>query len=97
MKKKRKNLVRVDCSSVGLLDSKPPRQERPKCLQCDNTITMRSTLWYDSPIRWQDRPVRYYYDGISYFCSRNCCMAYAHNMATKELKVSKVNSIKNKV
>lgn len=89
----KKKLVRIDCSSAGILEAKPPKDQRPKCLQCDKTIVMRRTYWYESSLPWKERPQRFVYDGISYFCSRNCCMAYAHSKAQEELNVPKFNNV----
>lgn len=88
-----KKLIRIDCSTTDLLDARPPRDKRPKCLQCDKTIGIRRSYWYDSPLPWSERPAKYYYDGISYFCCRSCCMAYAHNKAQEELNIPKFNNV----
>lgn len=85
----KKNLVRVDTSTADLIDAKPPRKERPKCLQCDGTITLLKTWWYHSDLPRDNKPVRYRYLGESYFCCRNCAMAYAHKKAQEELNIPK--------
>ena len=91
--KKKKDLIRIDCSTVDLIEARPPKDQRPKCLQCDKTILIRKSWWYESPLPVGERPARYYYDGISYFCSRNCCMAYAHKKAQEELNAPKFNNV----
>lgn len=91
--KKKKELIRIDCNTTDLLMERPPRDQRPKCLQCDKTIVLRRSWWYDSDLPSSERPAMYYYDGMSYFCSRNCCMAYAHKKAQEELNIPKFNKV----
>jgi len=98
MAKKKKKLPRVNCDGHPLLDAKPPKDQRPKCLNCDQTILLRSSFWYwGEPVNidadGRKKP-RYYYDGISYFCSRNCSHSYAHKAAEKALKVEPFNKVK---
>ncbi len=94
MKKKNKQeLVRINTTSADHVSVKPPRDKRPKCLQCDKTILMRRSWWYNTDLPANERPPVYYYDGISYFCSRNCCMAYAHKKAEEELNIPKFNNV----
>jgi len=89
----KKKLVRINTSITPLLDAKPPKELRPKCLQCDGTITLLKTRWYDTSIPWSERPTKYVYDGVSYFCCRNCALTYAHNKAEEELNIPKLNNI----
>jgi hypothetical protein len=53
---------------------------------------MRKSWWgWRSP---EDQgKTKYFYDGISYFCCRNCAMAFAHKMALKQLKIEPLNKI----
>ena len=82
-----KKIIRVNCNSAGLLEKKPAKDERPKCLQCDKTILIRKTWWYDSDLPRSEKPALYQYSGESYFCCRNCAMAYAHKKAEEELGI----------
>ena len=91
MAKKKKTYIRIDCSTAPLVETKPPRDLRPKCLNCDQTILMRKSWW-----NWDSRKKEenlYYYSGESYFCCRNCALAFAHKSAQKLLKVKPLNEI----
>ena len=83
----KKKVIRIDSNTADLVEKKPARDERPKCLQCEKTIILRRTWWYDSEIPRNERPAMYYYSGESYFCCRNCAMAYAHKKAQEELGI----------
>jgi hypothetical protein len=92
MAKKKKTYVRIDCSMAPAVETKPPKDLRPKCLNCDQTIIMRKTWsWWRSPE--EKSKTTYFYDGISYFCCRNCALSFAHKMAIKTLKVEPLNKI----
>jgi hypothetical protein len=82
-----KKIVRIDSNSADLIQNKPPRELRPKCLQCNKTVVLRKTFWYDSPIQRGERPPMYMYTGESYFCCKNCAVAYAHKKAQEELGI----------
>lgn len=92
MAKKKKTYVRIDCSMATMVETKPPKELRPKCLNCDQTIIMRRSWWgWNNP---EDQGKRkYFYDGISYFCCRSCALAFAHKMAIKTLKLEPLNKI----
>ena len=91
MKKK----IYVDTSQSPLLDQKPPREERPVCLNCGKLIGIRSSRWYgDFHILWEQRPVKWIYDGETFFCRRNCALNYAWKAANKELNISDFNNVK---
>ena len=87
--------IYLDTSQDTLLDQKPPKDQRPICLNCEKLISMRSTRWYgDFNIPWQDRPIKWYYDGETFFCSRNCALNYAWKAARIKLNIPDVNKVK---
>lgn len=89
-----KNKVYINVNNVPALDKKPPRELRPKCLKCDNTIVMRTTWWYEGSAGYKQSPAKYYYDGVSYFCCRNCALAYAAEAGRKALGLPEFNNVK---
>ena len=92
MAKKKKTYVRIDCSMAPMVETKPPKELRPKCLNCDQTIIMRKSWWgWRTPE--EENKTKYFYDGISYFCCRNCALSFAHKMAIKTLKLEPLNKI----
>jgi len=94
MAKKKKTYVRIDCSMAPMVETKPPRDLRPKCLNCDQTIIMRKSWWgWHTAEEERERKIKYFYDGISYFCCRNCALSFAHKMAIKTLKLEPLNKI----
>jgi hypothetical protein len=94
MAKKKKTYVRIDCSMTPMVETKPPKELRPKCLNCDQTIIMRKSWWgWNTPQEERERKTKYFYDGISYFCCRSCAIAFAHKMAIKILKLEPLNKI----
>jgi hypothetical protein len=92
MAKKKKTYVRIDCSTASMVETKPPRDLRPKCLSCDQTILLRKSWWGWRSAEDQGK-TKYFYDGISYFCCRNCALSFAHKSAKKLLKVKPLNEI----
>jgi hypothetical protein len=96
MKKKKQDYkkVYVNVDHEPLFDTKPTRELRPKCVNCDNTILMRKSYWYVGSRGYKDSPPKYYYDGIGYFCCRNCAQQYGIEAARKALGHPEFNIVK---
>ena len=92
--KKKKELVFINVDHVGLQDTKPSRDIRPKCMNCEKSILMRKTWWYDGSEGYKKSPAKFYYDGIGYFCCRQCAQQYGTEAARKVLGHPEFNSVK---
>ena len=92
--KKKKDLVFINVDHVGLQDTKPSRDIRPKCMNCEKSILMRKTWWYDGSEGYKKSPAKFYYDGIGYFCCRQCAQQYGTEAARKVLGHPEFNSVK---
>ena len=92
--KKKKELVFINVDHVGLQDTKPSRELRPKCVNCEKSILMRKTWWYEGSLGYKKSPNKFYYDGIGYFCCRNCAQQYGTEAARKALGHPEFNSVK---
>lgn len=91
---KKKELVFINVDNEKIQDTKPSRELRPKCVNCFKTIGMRTTWWYDGSLGYKKSSPKYYYDGIGYFCCRNCAHIYAIEAARKALGHPEFNSVK---
>jgi hypothetical protein len=96
MKKKKQDHkpVYVNVDREPLLDAKPRRELRPKCFNCEKTIVLRSTWWYPGSEGYQKAAPKFIYDGIGYFCCRNCAQQYGTEAARKALGHPEFNNIK---
>jgi hypothetical protein len=92
MKKKKQDHkpVYVNVDREPLLDAKPRRELRPKCVNCEKTIVLRACYWYSGFAS----PTKYSYDGIGYFCCRNCAQQYGTEAARKALGHPEFNIVK---
>ena len=96
MKKKKQDHkpVYVNVDHEPLVDEKPSRDLRPKCVNCQKTILMRKSYWYNGSRGYRDSPPKYYYDGIGYFCCRNCAQQYGIEAAREALGHPEFNIVK---
>jgi hypothetical protein len=96
MKKKKQDYkpVYINVNNIPLLDVKPSKELRPKCVNCEKTIVLRSTWWYPGSEGYQKAAPKFIYDGIGYFCCRNCAQQYGTEAARKALGHPEFNSIK---
>lgn len=92
--KKKKELVFINVDHVDLQDTKPSRDLRPKCVNCEKSILMRTTWWYEGSGGYKKSPGKFYYDGIGYFCCRQCAQQYGIEAARKALGHPEFNSVK---
>lgn len=90
----KKEHVYINVDHVDLVDTKPPRNLRPKCLKCDRSIPMSPSWWYDGSEGYGKGKPKYYYSGIGYFCSRNCAIQYGIEAARKALGHPEFNTVK---
>lgn len=89
-----KNKVYINVDREDLVDIKPPRDLRPKCVNCDKTILMRTTWWFEGSQGYKKNAPKYYYDGIGYFCCRNCAIQYGTEAARKAVGHPEFNTVK---
>lgn len=89
-----KNNVYINVDREGTLHNKPPRKLRPKCVNCDKTILLRTTYWYEGSKGYKKDLPRYVYDGVGYFCCRECAQKYGTEAARKELGHPEFNNVK---
>jgi hypothetical protein len=91
MDTKKKVYINVDRERT--VNVKPSRELRPKCFNCDKTILLRTTWWYEGSSGYKKSPPKYYYDGIGYFCCRQCAQQYGTEAARKALGHPEFNNI----
>ena len=96
MKKKKQDYkpVYINIDHVGIQDTKPSKDLRPKCMNCKKTIVMRSTWWFEGSEGYMKSAAKFYYDGIGYFCCRNCAQQYGTEAARKDLGHPEFNNVK---
>lgn len=96
MKKKKQDHkpVYINVDREPLLEAKPSRELRPKCVNCQKTIVLRTCYWYPGSAGYKKSPTKYYYDGIGYFCCRNCAQRYGTEAARKALGHPEFNVVK---
>ena len=86
--------VYINVDRAGFQDKKPSRELRPKCVNCEGTIVMRKTWWYPESRGYKDSDPKYVYDGVGYFCCRQCAQNYGTEAARKALGHPEFNIIK---
>jgi hypothetical protein len=89
-----KKKVYINVDRIHILDAKPPRELRPKCVNCDKTITLRKTWWYEGSEGYKKAAPKFIYDGVGYFCCRECAQKYGTEAARKELGHPEFNNVK---
>ena len=96
MKKKKQDHkpVYVNVDHSPLLDVRPSKELRPKCVNCNKTILLRTTWWYSGSEGYKKSAPKFTYDGIGYFCCRNCAQQYGTEAARKLLGHPEFNNIK---
>jgi len=92
-RKSRKNLLRVDTMQFPKmeLEEKPPLKDRAKCYNCDKSMPLAKGWTLDPTTNRWGKAETYTYNGIGYFCSRNCAMMYGNLAARRELKEESFN------
>jgi hypothetical protein len=88
-----KKKVYINVDREPTVNVKPSRELRPKCFNCDKTILLRTTWWYEGSSGYKKFPPKYYYDGIGYFCCRQCAQQYGTEAARKALGHPEFNNI----
>jgi hypothetical protein len=86
--------VYINVDHEPFLDARPSKELRPKCMNCNKTILLRSTWWFPGSEGYKKSASKYTYDGIGYFCCRICAQQYGIEAARKALGHPEFNNIK---